>query len=253
MIAMRIALLGCSLLALAFGTPSIAGVRIYAAASLTAPLTAAAAEWRQLGHAPPELVFGGSGALARQLAAGAPADLFISADPAWMDRPEVSRRLSPGSRGNLVGNRLVIVSPRARPFALEMRAGFAIDRAFRGRWCTGDPAAVPAGRYAREALQGLGWWNTLAPRLVGTEDVRAALALVARGECAMGVVYRSDAQGNREVTTLGLVPDRLHSPIVYPASALRGASPEALAFLRWLRSAAGLAHFREAGFSLPEP
>lgn len=230
-----------------------APARVYAAASLTQALTAAAAAWQAKGHPAPVLVFGGSGALAKQLDAGAPADLFAAADASWMDYLEQHQRLLAGSRRNLLGNTLVLVAPAARPFRVEMRSGFPLADQFSGRWCTGEPGAVPVGTYAREALRNLGWWQTLENRMVGTEDVRSALAFVARGECAMGVVYGTDSRSVANVAVLGTFPTTTHSPIVYPFAALRSASVEGLAFLQFLGSNEGLAHFRQAGFSpLPQ-
>lgn len=227
--------------------------RVYAAASLTPALTAAAAAWQAKGHAAPVLVFGGSGALAKQLDAGAPADIFAAADTTWMDYLEQRQRLRVGSRRNLLGNSLVLVAPIGRAFPVEMRPAYAIANQFSGRWCTGEPGTVPVGTYAREALQALGWWSALAPRLVGTEDVRTALAFVARGECAMGIVYGTDARGVNAIEVLGIIPAQLHPPIVYPFAALRGASAEGRAFLAYLQSKDGLSHFRQAGFSIVQP
>jgi molybdate transport system substrate-binding protein len=227
-----------------------APARVYAAASLTPALTAAAAAWQAKGHAAPILVFGGSGALAKQLDAGAPADVFAAADTVWMDYLEQRQRLLDGSRRNLLGNSLVLVAPTGHAFPVEMRKGFAIANQFSGRWCTGEPGSVPVGTYAREALQNLGWWPTLAGRLVGTEDVRSALAFVARGDCAMGIVYGTDTRSFSAIEVLGTLPAAMHTPIVYPFAAVRGATGEGLAFLDYLESAAGLTHFQQAGFSI---
>lgn len=231
-------------------SPTSQPARVYAAASLTQALTAAATAWRLQGRPAPVLVFGSSGALAKQLEAGAPADLFVAADSAWMDHLEQHQRLLPGSRHNLLGNTLVMVAPKDQIFSVKIRSDFKIADQFNGRWCTGEPGAVPAGTYAREALQKLGWWSTLSGRLVGAENVRSALAFVARGECAMGIVYGTDARSTAAVAILGTFPASLHSPIVYPIAALRGASTEGLAFLNYLQSNAGLLHFRQAGFEI---
>lgn len=215
--------------------------RVYAASSLTGVLTDLAAAWQRAGHAAPVLVFAGSATLARQLAAGARADVFVSADAAWMDHVQAGGGLDDASRVDLLTNSLVLVAPRGAAFPFEMRRGVPLATAFRGRLCTGEPGVVPVGTYAREALQALGAWDALRDRLVGTEDVRAALAFVERGHCNAGIVYGSDARSSARVEVVGVFPAASHRPIVYPAALMRGARPEGRAFFEYLRDA------REAG------
>jgi len=213
------------------GTP----LRVFAAASLTDALTEIGTRWHAGGRARPVLVFAGSAMLAKQIESGAPADLFAPADVRWMDRLERKGAIEPGSRVDLLGNTLVLIAPRGREFRVEMRAGFDLAGSFPGRLCTGDPATVPVGMYAREALGALGWWSAVAGRVVGADDVRTALAFVERGECAAGIVYASDAAGRDAVTVVGRFPASSHRPIVYPFALVRGAGSEAQAFLEHLR------------------
>ena len=222
--------------------------RVYAAASLTVALTEIAALWQRADHPAPLLVFAGSATLARQLRAGAPADIFVSADAAWMDELARDGRVDAATRVDLLGNALVLVAAGAAPFRVELRPGFPLAQAFNGRLCTGEPGVVPLGTYAREALQWLGAWKALEPRLVRTEDARAALALVERGHCAAGIVYATDAAGSRRVHTVATFPDTAHREIVYPMALLRGATSEGRSFFAFLREPPAAAVFRRHGF-----
>jgi molybdate transport system substrate-binding protein len=243
-VAMLVLLLQCASVSASGAEP----VRVYAAASLTDALTAVAAQWQQQGHPAPRLVFGGTATLARQLEAGAPADVFAAADPRWMDRLDAVHKLAPGSRVDVLGNALVLVAPKNRSFRIELERDFPIAGAFAGKLCLGEPGVVPAGTYARQALQNLGWWHALQDRVVGTEDVRAALALVARGECAAGIVYATDAATSDEVAVVTKFPVTLHAPIVYPFAVLAGATPSARPFLEFVRSERATQVFRKYGF-----
>jgi molybdate transport system substrate-binding protein len=225
------------------------GPLVLAAASLQESMNAAADAWARLGHARPVLSFAASSALARQVAAGAAADLFISADEPWMD--DVQRRglIAAGSRANLVGNRLVVVQPvtAVAPGKVPLSRLLA-----RGRVALADPASVPAGRYAQASLTRLGLWNTVAPRVVRGENVRAALALVERGAAEWGVVYATDARASRQVRAVRLLPANSHPPIRYPLARLRtSTSPDAEGFRRFLLSGAAKAIFARFGFTAP--
>ncbi|MDR0181866.1 molybdate ABC transporter substrate-binding protein [Lysobacter arvi] len=240
-------------LALVLAGPAFAEqpVRVFAAASLTNALTDIAAEWAKAGHAKPSLAFAASSALARQIEAGAPADVFASADLTWMDYLDQRGKLQPGTRANVVGNSLVIIAPKGRPVPLRMQRGFDLAGAFDGKLCTGEPGVVPVGTYAREALQHFGWWNALRGRVVGTDDVRTALAFVERGECPLGIVYATDARISRKVDVLATFPAAAHTPVVYPIAAVRGARPETAAFLRFVtHSKTAAAIFAKYGFTV---
>lgn len=233
--------------------PAEAPVRVYAAASLTGPLNEVAGLWERQGHPRPLLVLAGTPTLARQIEAGARADLFVSADAAWMDHLAERDRIDPASRVNLLGNALVLVAPTASPFTAELRRGAPVAGSFSGRLCTGETKSVPAGIYAREALESLGLWRGLEARVVGTDDVRAALALVERGECGAGIVYATDAAASTKVTVVARIPTQSHRPIVYPAARVRGAAPQAQDFLDFLRaSPAAREVFARHGFVVPD-
>lgn len=245
----RTALLVLLFLAFAPAAPAAEPVRVFAAASLTGVLTEVAAAWTQAGHPAPSLAFGGSSGLARQVVAGAPADVFLSADTQWMDHVAARGRIVPASRAEWLGNALVLVVPRGRRFPVTLARGFDLPGAFKGRLCTGEPGVVPVGIYAQQALQHFGWWPALRGRIVGTEDVRTALAFVARGECPLGIVYATDAVGTAGVEVLATFPADSHSRITYSFAVLKGARPEAAAFLAFLReSPAAAAVFRRHGF-----
>jgi molybdate transport system substrate-binding protein len=242
------------LLAAALPAAAEAPLRIYAAASLTNALDDAALAWEGAGHAPVTLVYAASSTLAKQIEAGAPADVYASADRKWMDYLEARGRIAPGSRVDLLGNRLVLIAPAGRGVRVEVRAGFAFARAFAGKLCLGEPAAVPAGIYARQALEALGWWADLAGRIVGADDVRTALTFVERGECALGVVYATDATISDDVEVLATFPAQLHEPIVYPFARVAGARGAAAAFVDFLAHApAAQAAFAHYGFDRLAP
>lgn len=227
-------------------------VRVFAAASLTNALTDLGSAWEKAGHPKPVLAFGASSALAKQIEAAAPADVFASADATWMDYLDQRGKIDTATRVNLLGNRLVLIVPKGRRFDVEMKPGFDFAGAFEGKVCTGEPGVVPVGLYAQQSLQTLGWWPAIAPRLVGTDDVRTALAFVERGECPAGIVYATDAAISEEVEVLSTFPESTHIPIVYPFARVRGARPEAAAFLAYLASPQAAAVFERYGFSRPK-
>jgi molybdate transport system substrate-binding protein len=227
-----------------------APVRVFAASSLTNALEEIATQWQRAGHSMPVLAFGASSTLAKQVEAGAPADLFASADRKWMDYLNERNRTDRASRVDLLGNTLVLIAPKGRRFNAKMQPGFRIADAFKGRLCTGEPDVVPAGIYARQALEKLGWWKPLQPRIVGADDVRTALAFVERGECGAGIVYASDARISSKVEVLATFPADTHAPIVYPFVLVKNARPEAAAFLHHLRTPEAGAVFRRHGFTV---
>lgn len=242
------------LLFLAMLSPAQAQPRgpvVLAAASLQEGLSEAADRWAALGHARPVLSFAGSSALARQIAAGAPADLFISADEEWMDYVAARKLLRPGSRAAFLSNRLVLIAPVDSRLRLAIGRGFPIARALgTGRLAMADPAAVPAGKYGRAALTKLGVWPGVAGRIASAENVRAALALVERGEAPLGIVYATDAKASARVRIVGVFPTVSHPPIIYPLALLRAArNRDADAFRRFLLSSQGKAIFVRHGFA----
>jgi molybdate transport system substrate-binding protein len=212
---------------------------VLAAASLQESLTAAAGVWQARGHPAPRLSFAASSALARQIEAGAPADLFVSADEVWMDDVARKQLIVPATRVSFLGNRLVLIAPATKPQRIVIRPGFPLA----------DPAAVPAGVYARAALTRLGVWPSVAGRLAAAENVRAAMVLVERNEAPLGIVYATDAMASRNVRVAGIFPAASHPAITYPIARLKTAtSPDAEGFRAFLVSPAGKAIFARYGF-----
>lgn len=242
-----------SALALLVAAPAQAeprGPLVLAAASLQEAMTAAAEAWAHHGHPRPVLSFAASSALARQIAAGAPADLFVSADQEWMDTLAQAGRIVPATRVALLSGSLVLVAPAAHPLHLDPRPGFALAAALgTGKLAMADPAAVPAGRYGKEALVSLRVWDQVSGRVVRAENVRAALALVAHGAAPLGIVYATDAMAEPAVRIAGVFPAGSHAPIIYPLARLTAStSPDAEPFRRFLLSGEARAIFRHYGF-----
>lgn len=240
-------------LLLAAATPAAAqrAPLVLAAASLQEAMTAAADSWARKGHRRPVISFASSAALARQIAAGASADIFVSADAAWMDDLAAKRLIVPSTRTDFLGNRLVIVASRRNPANVPLRPARALASALTaGPLALADPRSVPAGRYAKAALQTLGVWQAVAPRIVGTENVRAALTLVERGAAPLGIVYATDARASQRVRVAAVVPAGAHPPIRYPVALLKAStSPDAAAFRRFLVSPEGRRIFVRFGFT----
>jgi len=226
---------------------------VFAAASLTDALHEVGRAWTKRSGQPVRFSFAASGTGARQIVAGAPADLFVSAEPGWMDQVQAAGRLLPGARRDLLGGRLVLVAPAASRVRLAIRPGFPLAAALgdRGRLAVGDPRSVPAGRYAQAALTRLRVWDMVATRLAPAQDVRAALSYVARGEAPLGIVYETDAAAEPAVRIVGAFPAASHPPIVYPAAVVQGAKPGAVAFYRYLGGAEAMAIFRRYRFRTP--
>jgi molybdate transport system substrate-binding protein len=230
-------------------------VTVFAAASLRNALDAAAAAFSGESGSGVVISYAGSPMLAKQIESGAPADIFISADLAWMDHVEAAGLVKPGTRFNLLGNRLVLVAPADSKVELAIAPGFGLRAALGdSRLAMADVAAVPAGKYAKAALESLGIWAEVEGAVAGTENVRAALALVATGESAFGIVYRSDAAAEPGVRVVGTFPEDSHPPIIYPAAELAGSgAPATAALMDFLKSAAARAIFERQGFDFLAP
>jgi molybdate transport system substrate-binding protein len=195
--------------------------------------------------------YGASSALARQIEQGAPADVFVSADLDWMDYASQRKAIRDDSRVHLLGNRLVLIAPKdSKVGPVTIGPGFDLSKfAGDGRVATADVRAVPVGKYAKAALEKLGAWTAAEPKLAMTENVRVALALVARGEAPLGIVYETDARVEPNVKIVGHFPEDSHPPIVYPVALTVNARPEAAAYLSFLRSTASKAVFERYGFT----
>jgi molybdate transport system substrate-binding protein len=226
---------------------------VFAAASLTNVLQEAGDAYTAQTKQPVRFSFAASSALARQIESGAPADVFVSADQEWMDYLQSRGLLQSGTRADLVSNALVLIAPTDRRVDLKIAPGFALAAALGpdGRLATGDPASVPVGRYAREALTSLGVWSSVERRLVAADNVRTALNFVARGESPLGIVYVTDALAEPKVRVVDRFAAATHAPIRYPAAAMAGAGPDAVAFLRFLQGDVARALFDRAGFGRP--
>ena len=241
------------LLGLAAVSPANAAARgalVLAAASLQESLTEAANAYAAQGHPKPVLSFAASSALARQVDAGAPADLFISADEPWMDFLANKGLLKKGTRTSFLRNRLVLIAPASQPLAISIRPGFSLVSALgAGRLAMADPDSVPAGKYGKAALINLGVWRDVEPKAVGAENVRAALQLVSRGEARAGIVYETDAKVSKGVVVADVFPEITHPAITYPVAILASSSnPEATSFRAFLLSSTASAIFHKYGF-----
>jgi molybdate transport system substrate-binding protein len=238
--------------ALGIAPPSIT---VFAAASLKESLDTVAHDWTARSGQRVVVSYGATSALARQVEQGAPAAVFVSADAQWMDWLAARKLVDPASRFDLVGNRLVVVAPATSPLrTLEARDPAAWVKALGadGRLAIADIDTVPAGRYARQSLQALRAWPGVRDRLAPAENVRAALAFVARGEASLGVVYATDAQAEPRVRIVARLSDDTHARIVYPTARVATVDAATTAgFLGYLRSAQARAVFRRAGFTTP--
>jgi molybdate transport system substrate-binding protein len=234
-----------------FGAPAVAAPPlVLAAASLQESLNAAADAWAARHHERPVLSFASSSALAKQIEAGAPADIFISADEPWMDDVARHGQVRPGTRISFLANRLVLVAPVASAKAVAIKPGFPLAKLLGdGKLAIGEVSSVPAGKYGKEALVNLRIWDAVAGRVVGADNVRSALALVERGEAPYGIVYATDAYASRKVKIVGVFPESSHTPITYPVALLTAStSPDAEGFRLFLISGAGKAIFKRHGF-----
>lgn len=225
---------------------------VFAAASLQTALSAAAAEWKAQSSTPVMFSYAASSALARQLESGAPADLFASADVEWMDWAQTRSLIKPGTKRVLLGNSLVLVTQKETALDLRIAPGFGLAAAIgESRLATGNPSSVPVGRYAQAALTRLGVWQEIGPKIAGTDNARAALALVARGEAKLGIVYGTDAAAEPKVRVVDTFPADSHPPIVYPfAVTAASTNADAIGFLDFLSSPKAEAIFKAQGFSV---
>jgi molybdate transport system substrate-binding protein len=229
--------------------PAREPLTIFAAASLTNVLQDIGAAYAAAGAATPRFSFAASSVLARQIEAGARADVFFSADQEWMDYLAARGLIRNDSRRDILGNRLVLIAPAASTAELHIARGFPLVHALgKGRLATGDPDYVPAGKYARSALMTLGVWGDVADRLVRADNVRVALAFVARGETPFGIVYATDAAAEPKVRVVDTFPADSHLPITYPVAVTSVARPEAAAFISFTVSEKAAEIFRRAGF-----
>jgi molybdate transport system substrate-binding protein len=226
-------------------------VVVFAAASMKNALDDVNAAWERRSGRHAVVDYAGSNALARQIAQGAPADLFISADREWMEYVSAKGLTQKDSERSLLGNRLVLIAPRASKVRLHIAPGFALASALGGGRLAMCNTAVPAGKYGEAALKTLGVWPSVEQHTAQAQNVRAALALVARGEAPLGIVYATDAAAEPAVRVVDRFPDDTHPPIVYPVALLRGAQPAARDLLQFMEAADARPLFEKQGFTVP--
>ena len=195
--------------------------------------------------------YAASSTLAKQIEQGAPADVFVSADTDWMDYAIGKKNINEPTRVNLLGNSIVLIAPKdSKIDTVAIGPGFDLSKlAGDGKIATGDVKAVPVGKYAQAALEKLGAWQAAAPKFAMAESVRAALALVARGEAVLGIVYSTDAKVEPGVKIIGTFPADSHPAIIYPVAATSTAKPDATGYLAFLKTSAAKAIFEKYGFA----
>ena len=236
------------------GTPAQAQDKIltvFAAASMKNALDDVDAAYTKQTGIKVAVSYAASSALMKQIEQGAPADVFVSADLDWMDYGSKKKVIKDDTRVNLLGNKIVLIAPKdSKIDHVAIGPGFDLAKlAGDGRIATGDVKAVPVGKYAKAALEKLGVWTAVEPKMAMAADVRAALALVARGEAVLGIVYETDAKVEPGVKIVGAFPDDSHPPIIYPVAATVTAKPDAAGYLAFLRSQAAKAVFEKYGFT----
>ena len=238
----------------AAGTPAAATdktLTVFAAASMKNALDDVDAAYTAKTGVRISASYAASSALAKQIEQGAPADVFVSADLDWMDYANQKKTINEPTRINLLGNSIVLIAPKdSKIDNVKIGQGFDLAKlAGDGKIATGDVKAVPVGKYAKAALEKLGAWNAAEPKFAMAESVRAALALVARGEAVLGIVYSTDAKVEPGVKIVGTFPADSHPPIIYPVAATASAKAAAVDYLAFLRTSAAKAIFEKYGFS----
>jgi len=235
-------------------TGKAAALTVFAAASMTNAMQDVGTLWQAAGHRKIAFSFASSSVLALQIENGAPANLFISADEKWMDELAKKGLIVPGSRSDLVGNSLVLVEPKKTLKPVDLGPGATLDPVLgpHGRLAVGDPGHVPAGIYAKQALQKLGLWASVSNRLAPADSVRSALRLVETGEAPAGIVYATDVKIVPSLDVAGIFPADSHDPIRYPVALTKAHnSKEAIAFRAFLSTPDAKAVFIHYGFTAP--
>ena len=229
-------------------------VKIYAAASLTNAISDIEKIYEKQPPKPDVVaVFGASSALAKQVEAGASSDLFFSADLDWMNYLVKKQIVQANKAKPLLFNQLVVISPKNLNIPFKPQSSFNFAKAFQGRLCTGQMESVPAGKYAKQSLTKLNWLDQLKGRIVGTDDVRSALAFVERGECDVGIVYKTDALISQKVKIIGTFPADSHHPIIYPIALTKQGekNADAIQFEQFIqKSTQAKVIFQKYGFRL---
>ena len=247
-------LFAAAILCGSFHQPALAqdkSLTVFAAASMKNALDEADAAYTAKSGVKISASYAASSALAKQIEQGAPADVYVSADTAWMDYSIKNKSINEATRVDLLGNAIVLIAPKDSKIEnVAIGPGFDLAKlAGDGRITTGDVKAVPVGKYAKAALEKLGAWQAAEPKFAMAENVRAALALVARGEAVLGIVYSTDAKVEPGVKIVGTFPADSHPPIIYPVAATANARVDAADYLAFLRTSQAKAIFEKYGFS----
>jgi molybdate transport system substrate-binding protein len=242
-------------IALPFSAPARAqekSITVFAAASMKNALDDVDAAFTKQTGTEVVASYDASSVLMKQIEQGAPADVFVSADLNWMDYGSQKKLIDESTRIDLLGNQLVLIAAKdSKLDPVTIGPGFDLAKlAGDGRITTGDVQAVPAGIYAKAALEKLGLWASVEPKMAMAANVRAALLLVARGEAPLGIVYATDAKVEPGVKVIGVFPDDSREPIVYPVAATKTAKPDVAPYLAFLRSSAAKSIFESYGFAL---
>jgi molybdate transport system substrate-binding protein len=227
-------------------------VLVFAAASLKNALDDVDAQFEKDTAKRANISYAASSTLAKQIESGAPADIFISADLDWMDYLAQRSLIKPDTRKNLLGNALVLVAPKDGAAPVKIEAGFPLAKLLAGgKLAMADTSAVPAGKYGKAALEKLGIWPSVESQIAQAENVRAALALVARKEAPFGIVYQTDAAAEPGVKIVGVFPEDTHPPIIYPIALTTGSTNlDAAGFLGYVESAKAQPLFEKQGFTV---
>jgi molybdate transport system substrate-binding protein len=225
---------------------------VFAAASMQTALNAVAAAWQASTGKNVSIAYGSSATLAKQIEQGAPADIYISADLVWMDYLDKAKLITPGTRRNLLGNKLVLIEPAGASIDLKIAPGFDLAGATGdGKIAVCTIASCPGGIYAKQALESLGVFANVGPKLAQADNIRTALTLVSRGEAKFGIVYATDAKADPKVKVIGVFPEATQSPIVYPVALVATSkNPDAASFFAYLSSQAATKIFTEQGFTI---
>ena len=229
------------------------GLVIFAAASLKNALDEIATDWSNSTSKPmPRISYAASSALAKQIEQGAPADMFISADTDWMDYAAKKDLIQADTRFNLLGNKIVLIAPRDSKATVDVKQGFDLAKVLAsGKLAMGNVDSVPAGKYGKAALEKLGAWNGVKGSIAQSDNVRAALLLVARGEAPLGIVYATDATAESNVKIVGTFPEDSHPPIIYPAALTKDTkAADARSLLDHLKSVRARPAFEKQGFTV---
>jgi molybdate transport system substrate-binding protein len=228
------------------------GQLVFAAASLKDAFDTINSNWQKETGKQATISYAASSALAKQIEQGAPADIFVSADEDWMNYLADRKLIKPETRFDLVGNKLVLIAPKDSKLTATIASGFPLASLLGdGHLAMADTASVPAGKYGKAALEKLGVWDGVKDKIAQAENVRAALALVSRGEAPLGIVYATDAKSDPKVKVLDVFPESTHAPILYPiAITASSTSKEAPSLLTYLKTASAQGVFEAQGFKV---